>query len=655
LFPRHYQQGHDLLHLKQYSRLAVIPLLLLTTWLGARGLNADALWLDEVWSIHDAGGAHFDARSPLDIWNGVAVRNPWHPPGFFMILGAWGSLVGWTPFAARSLALLAGVLAVAWTYRLGRDVHSPLAGLAAAGILATGAYFSYYLHELRNYTLMLALVACVLWGYWKILSPPPRSLSRSQPPHRNGEGRASNKASEGKGWLYPLFFLAALGLLYLNYFAAFILPAIGIYHLLFAPKNGRWWIVSGLMALAGMLFLPWIGALTTGLSIVGESDIPDTVALESWEIVTRLGEVFSSGGWLLLLVTLIAALWTRKRGVWCVWFVTALTLIFMLIADTRFHLVRVGRERYLLMLWPLLAALAGIGLARIAHLRWMRGVALLLFFGWMGLGLWQISEGNFTQFIDGSSSFPWHEVQREIAQRQRPGDVLAFHVSVPNWILELTTSDFYLRDLPMRYILIETFLDNLRQVSFDRQTADFVQDAPRVWLGVDKRRKSGDSLEEFEDALGQMNYVDCGTVFEDDLARLDLYLRRLDTMPDPLLRFGDGIQLLRADFPMQTQDTLEVISQWALEPEVNAAAYSVAFHVDDAQGNFVAQADHSLPIGEFGCGLADLNVSDLPPGRYTLYAIVYTWVDGQRLPGEVVGTGETGDRLTVGEFEVRRL
>lgn len=636
--------GDAPLHIwRRYTWLAIIPLLLLTTWFGARGLNADALWLDEVWSIHDAGGAHFDARSPIDIWNGVAARNPWHPPGFFMILGAWGSLVGWTPFAARSLALLAGLLAVTWTYRLGRDAHSPLAGLAAAGILATGAYFSYYLHELRNYTIMLALVAFILWGYWRLMFSPPlfRFAQHSLPMH-----------GEGLGW--GLFFLAILALLYLNYFAAFILPAIGVYHLLFAPKNQRWWVISGLMAVAGLLFLPWIGALTAGLSIVGESDIPDTVAMESWEIAARLGEVFSSGAWILLLLALIAALWTRKRGIWYVWFATALTLVFMLIADTRFHLVRVGRERYLLMLWPPLAALAGIGLAQIARLRWMRPVTLLLILGWMGFGLWQTSEGKFTQFIDGSSSFPWHEVRRELEQRQQPGDVLAFHISVPNWILELTTSDFYLHDLPTRYVLIETFLDNLKQVSFDHQAEDFVADAPRVWLGVDRRRKSGDSLEEFEDALGKMNYADCGTAFEDERVRLDLYLRQPEVIPEPLLRFGEGIHLLQADFPAQTGDTLEVITQWAIDPAVNAAAYSVALHVDDAQGNFVAQVDHGLPVGEFGCGLADLDVSDLPPGQYTLYAIVYTWEDGQRLSGEVVGTGETGDRLRVGEFEIRR-
>lgn len=92
--------------------LYLVPLLLLTTWLGARGLNADTLWYDEYWSLYDAGIEPHGDRTLAQIWEGVASRNPWHAPGYFMILSGWGRLAGGTPFAGRALSLLFGLLAL---------------------------------------------------------------------------------------------------------------------------------------------------------------------------------------------------------------------------------------------------------------------------------------------------------------------------------------------------------------------------------------------------------------------------------------------------------------------------------------------------------------------------------------------------------------
>lgn len=150
----------------------VVLLLLIAAWLGARSLNADAIWYDEYWSIYDAGGAHYGPLSPAQIWERVSGRNPWHAPGYFFLMGAWGSLTGWTAFAARSLSLLVGLLTIAWTYRLGKDIASARVGLSAATLLGTSALYASYLHELRAYTLYTLFTVVTLWAYWKILSPP---------------------------------------------------------------------------------------------------------------------------------------------------------------------------------------------------------------------------------------------------------------------------------------------------------------------------------------------------------------------------------------------------------------------------------------------------------------------------------------------------
>ncbi len=48
-------------------RFWLIALLLLTAALGARGLNADALWYDEYWSLYYAGGALLDLDKPWKV------------------------------------------------------------------------------------------------------------------------------------------------------------------------------------------------------------------------------------------------------------------------------------------------------------------------------------------------------------------------------------------------------------------------------------------------------------------------------------------------------------------------------------------------------------------------------------------------------------
>ena len=120
--------------------LILVPLLLLVFWLGARALNAQAIWYDEYWSLYDAGGAYNGPRSPVDVLNGLAERNPWQAPGFFLLLNRWGEVVGWSVLAARSLALFIGMLAVACAYRLGRDLFSPRVGLGTAVALGTSAF-----------------------------------------------------------------------------------------------------------------------------------------------------------------------------------------------------------------------------------------------------------------------------------------------------------------------------------------------------------------------------------------------------------------------------------------------------------------------------------------------------------------------------------
>jgi hypothetical protein len=190
--------------------LWLVPVILVTFWLGARGLNADPLWGDERLSIYDAGGGPYEPRTLTQIWEGVTARNPWHAPGYFIVLSGWGRLVGWQPPSLRAMSLLFGVLGVACTYRLGRDMVSPRVGLIAAAAVGTSAFFVYYLHELRMYTLFVVLTAFTIWVYWRI-------VTGKREPH---------------GLLWAGLLVGASGMLYTHYFASLPLFAIVLYNVL---------------------------------------------------------------------------------------------------------------------------------------------------------------------------------------------------------------------------------------------------------------------------------------------------------------------------------------------------------------------------------------------------------------------------------------
>ena len=135
-------------------------LLFLSAWVGIRGLNADSFWLDEIWTVRQAHLA-----TPLDVWSQISAHDPWQAPGYFMAVQVWGGLAGWSELAIRFLSLLAGLLGIAFTYRLAREFTNRQGALAAAVLLGASAYFLYFFHEARAYTLYVLLTPMMVWAY----------------------------------------------------------------------------------------------------------------------------------------------------------------------------------------------------------------------------------------------------------------------------------------------------------------------------------------------------------------------------------------------------------------------------------------------------------------------------------------------------------
>lgn len=618
-----------------------LPLLLLTAALGLRDITAHAIWLDETWSVYNAGGAPYGTLSPIEIIQRVATEDPRNAaPLYHLILGGWGALAGWSAFAMRYSSLLFGMLAVAWTYRLGRDMVSPLAGLGAAAVLSSSALFIYFTHELRTYMLATLFVPMAVACYWRLLR--------------------TKRITVG---LRIGFVIGLLGLLYTHYLAAVTGLAIGLYHLLFVSKTRRWWMISGLMGLAGLLFLPWLGVVAAGMQLNADQ-AKDAGVYTVSQTLEKLVYFFGNGAPFLVLVVLVLmvvrlGLWERKEqntGLWAAVFIAGVSVVGVVSANAVFHLIQPGRERYMLMLWPLIAIAISPEL-RVLGTEGKKGNAIRYGVFAVAIGVWMVVgvkatlDGTVMRDIDGANALPWDVLARTLATDANEGDTVAVEITTYNWALEVQTADYYLRTLPVRWTLMEQMAD----ADLSGAVQDFVKGTDTLWVGLDKRLPSLGRYDEFVAAL-ETEFIHCGVVFDVPLLRLDVYKHLPETAVEGdaiVARFGDGISLTYADMlaPQEGQP-LRVLLTWALDDAVPRGTYSVALHVVDGHGNIVAQMDYGLPDESLACRQTETSTEGLPAGEYRLMGIVYNWATGERLMG-TAADAVIGEQMLLGTFEIK--
>lgn len=106
-----------------------------------------------------------------------AVRPDIHPPGYYLVLKGWTSLVGETEFGLRSLSAVWGILTVLFTYALGTKLYeAKAAGLLAAVLVAANSFQVYYSQEARMYAQLAALTTISLWLLAVFVTTPPKRL-----------------------------------------------------------------------------------------------------------------------------------------------------------------------------------------------------------------------------------------------------------------------------------------------------------------------------------------------------------------------------------------------------------------------------------------------------------------------------------------------
>lgn len=602
------------------SWLWVIPMLLLVTLLAARQLKG-AFWVDEIISEDRAGAPLYGPRTPAQIWEQTAQTTYDQVPGYYILLAGWCNLLGWSEYSARLLSLMAGLLAVAWTYRLGRDMRSPLAGLAAVVVLGASALFIVFLHEARTYALAVLLGAIAIWLYWRIITRPTRWL------------------------IQGALVLCAAALLYSHYFASLLVFAICLYHLLFRPKNREWWRVVVIMGLAGVLFLPWF--LTQFDVVAGANSQPwrQAMGMTPPEITDGLLSSFGNGALVMVLFMGIFAAQIRRRSVTLLWVLLLAPVAMALLVNAWIGML--VSTKFLLYLWVPMALLFGFATTSLAR----KGVQpALILVPWLLVGVW--TTVNWKE--DPIKYIEWGVLHDQLAGQTTAADAIVFHLHATKWDGDHQRAMVhYFSDFPKK----PTLLWSWPEASDDSYLAGAyaaVDGVPRIWSSYDPRYVH-QRISKFNSEMIRLGFASCGRFATDPVMAVDLFAA---TPKDPMPyqfgadRFDDGIRMtLLGKLPETLTGRLRLPVGWQMGSDVPVNTYSFALHVLDDSGALVAQQDVGLPPNnDFGCQVA--NFDPLPPGNYQLTLVVYAWETGERLTATDTRSGETGDHLILGSLRV---
>ena len=619
-------------------RRAAIPALMLVLLLLAAAtrlhrLDGQSLWYDE-----GVTAAHAVRDLPELI---PLLQVNVHTPAYFVMLLGWTDLAGMSEFALRAPSVFFSILSVAWTFALGARLLHPVAGLAAAALVALNSFSMLYAQEARMYAMLTAIAGASMWLFVGAL------LGRRQ-----------------ARTLLALALVNALGM-YTQVVFALVMLAQTLVALLWAGEGllrGRavWRRLGGFLlanCLTVILFLPWLPhSLQQVFSRPNRADV-----IPADEVLLLIGGHFAFGSnyaldmgaaglavLILLLAGLLSLAW--RRGVWrwslpVVWLLVsvlpyvslALTtryLRFLLPAQLAFALL-LGRGAW--TLWRGLPLRFGLAAGKVAAL------ALLC-------AVWLAMAGGLPTFYT-HSDFQRDDMRGLVARMQtdlRADDGIIF--SAPGLVDLLS---YYYAGAAPTYSLPSARHDDERTRA---EVMDIIAAHPRLHVilygaheqdpnHIVENTLNGGAVEVRDQWVGDIRYLQ--------------YVRRaqFDEATAANLAFGDEITLesyaLEAA-ALRPGDVLQAQFVWTARQPIRAR-YKVFLQLLDESGALAAQRDsqpnggaapttgwtpgqrvidhHALPIPP-----------DLRPGQYRLIAGLYDAYDPlARLPvagGNYVDLGE---------------
>ena len=262
--------------------LWALPVLLIVAALSLHQIDLYPPTSDEFYSMYNAGWLVNGPYSPVEVIRSLQTYSSNHTPGYFLLLSVWGSLTTTDVAIGRVLTIYCALLSFAMAYRLARDFVAPVAGLFMIVVLASNAFFAFYIAHVRMYPLLLLSAGTALWLYLRLM-------------HQMRDVRKTD-----------YFALIAVVYLMLNVhvFSVTFLVMLGIYHLIVVPKSRRWWRVAVSIAAAVLLFSPYLAVLLTSGIELTISHWGDGGA-NGWQAIVTWLTVFTNGQPLIASVDII--------------------------------------------------------------------------------------------------------------------------------------------------------------------------------------------------------------------------------------------------------------------------------------------------------------------------------------------------------------
>lgn len=574
------------------------------------------------------------ANSIADVLASIERYSSDHGPLYFVILRYWRDLVGGDLATYRLLSVFFGLFTLAFAYRLALITGNSDTALAATLIAAFLAFLVYFSHEARMYSLLPMLAALVAWLYWKIISTPGRV----------------------RWWLWASLTLSAAAIVYVHYFGIFVLAAIGLYHLLLVPKNGRWFGVCLAMSAAGLLFTPWLPVALKGLNT---RDVPTTDSLSLVDSVLAISGIYSNG--MPLIVPVVIALLAMKfdrvgKPHKYILFLTLTTFALMIAANEIAPLIIARRIRYTVILAVPWACTLAIGLNMLPKRHLIR-IPFALF--WIAACIGYTASEDLALYTNELTTMTedvphFEDFVYSTDWTPRPNEsIISFH---PFARLRTKIRQFYTGNLPQWRDIIHLYYGddgeltveswNLKDITLD----DLDAEQGAFWVIHNPLRVDLSALPVYSDWF-RARYRPCRRYLELDDNIIDYYVH--NSLPCELLladqpftiSYDNGAKLenLVAE---QNEDELNVYFWWQ---RTIYSVYSLTLQVFNSVGEKVLQIDDVIAAA--GADIETLNVASLAPGDYSVRLIMYDFESKQSQPGTVVNSGHHFER----EVEIARF
>ena len=600
---------------RQSSRLIIVAVLLLAFALRLYRLDHQSLWNDE------GNSARLSERAISLIIEGTAADV--HPPFYYLLLAGSRQLIGASEFALRFVSVTAGLLTVAVTIALAKQLANQRVASIAGLFIAISPPLIYYSQEARMYSLLglcATLSTFLLIRWWHT-------------PTRWG--------------LLVGYTLCATAGLYTHY----SFPAILLAHnivialwLLIGYKTeaqqtlirfGRW---CGLMITTLILYSPWLPIFlrSQGQRPPGEESAASYILQTSRWLIVGANATYS-GSYLILFVLLITVYtyWkdSKRLPLLILWLITPITLLGLAGATLPSYM------KFFTVVVPPFWLLVALGVEALPQLRVPPIGRLIL----VAVLAWPMGNALNNLYHDPTYfRADYRAIAQQIEAEAHP--TAAVILNAPNqW--EVFT--YYFKDVPAVYPL-PRFVTNAENITAELE--EIKQKHGRIYAifwgseGFDpdqvvERWLDANGFKAIDEWRGDLRFVMYalpGKTATQPTAATDLVFGNAEIQ---LEGWATGQEISE----QQPGDILQLTLFWQAQQQLENR-YKIFIHILNENGELVAQRD-SEPVGN----LAPTNTwspnqtiidnhglllpTDLPAGQYTLSIGMYDIADpAVRLP-----------------------